>query len=1052
MRSRRAAPPEGRRHAHADLGRGRWARWGRLPIRTQLLLLVAAVALPFGGLLTYLNVDRAENDLATASAAGRSVAQAAANDVERLVADARMQLETLALRPLIRAVDPARCDPLLADLRPLDPAYANVGVIDPAGRVVCSGVPLSGGQPVSVAAGAGFQSAMASGTFTVGPPLLGPITHRWVAVLFVPLRAPDGSLHGLVFLPIDLLGLSRQLGTGQPAEDRTVTIVDGSGTVVARSVDGARWVGTAGHGLEIVDQVLAGHEGTVIAHGIDGVERAYGYAPIPVAGWYVYAGTPTSVALAPTRNGLLRVAALSLAILVLVVLLALWFTHSIARPIEDLAAATALGTAPQATSPVVAAGSAEVADMASSFNRVVESRVAAESDLAGALDRERAARAEADASRRLIEEVVERTTDGVVGLDPEWRYTYLNENAATLLGRPGQSRALVGRHIWTEFPEGIGQSFQLAYERAFREQVPIVLADYYEPMDQWFENRIYASAAGLTIFFTNITERKQAERALALQADMLASVNDAVLAFDDDLRVTYWNASAARIYGWSAEEAIGRTAAELLRSELTTEAQQAVVQELSAAGFWRGVVVHHRRDGTPIVIESATAVHHGVAGPPQYVSVNRDITERQAVDDELRRTAQRLAGLRQLDEAVLAARHPREIAELALAHLDRVTPYDYGGVYLIDVERSATVLASRSKDGLDLGVMDLSGARARLTEVALGAALIDLRGELGVAPQVAQMLAAGLRTMALAPLNVGDTLIGFLGVGWPDGAPIPADAVAHVGEVANVLAIALQTSALHEDVARHAAELEVRVSERTAQLQEVNDELEAFTYTVSHDLRAPLRAMQGMSGALLEDHGPELGAEGRDFAARIVAAGARMDGLIQDLLGYSRLSRTDVKLEPVDLDDALHTALEQLHVQLSAAAAEVTVAPHLGVVIGQRGILVQVLANLVGNAAKFVRPDVPPRISVSSDDPAPGRIRVLVTDEGIGIAAEYRERIFRVFERLHGQETYPGTGVGLAIVRKGVERMGGAVGVESDGSSWSRFWFELEAGGDERHS
>lgn len=919
MRSRSAAPRDSLRHTRAGRGRGPWLRRGRLPIRVQLLLLVAVVALPFTGLLVYLTVDRAQYDLVAASAAGRSAAQAAANDVERLIAGTRTELEALAVRPLIQAVDPAQCDPLLADLRPLDPTYANVGVIDPAGRVVCSGVPLSNDTPVSIASSAGFQAAIASGTFSVGRPLLGPITHRWVAIAFVPLHGPDGTLRGLVLLPIDLARLGQQLRAGQPMDGRTVTIIDEAGTVVARSVDGERWVGAAGNGREIVDQVLAGHDGTVIAHGLDGVERAYGYVPIPVAGWYVYAGTPTSVALAPTRDGLLRALAISLVILVLVILLALRIARSIARPIEELAAATALGPAPQASSPVAASGSAEVADMASSFDRVVESRAVAESDL-------------------------------------------------------------------------------------------------------------------------------------ALRADMLASVNDAVLAFGDDLQVTYWNASAARIYGWSTDEAIGRATSEVLRSDLTEDAERAILDSVRTFGSWRGDVVQHRRDGTPIVIESATVAHHGSDGAPQYLSVNRDITDRQAVDDKLRRTAQRLAGLRQLGEAILATQHPRDIAQLALDHLDQVMPSDYAAVYLIDPNRFATALATRSKKaGVEFeGILNLAGAEARLAQVARGAILIDLPGELGTVPQVASLLAGGLRTMAVAPMNAGDTLVGFLGIAWPDGAPIPSDAVQHVGEVANVLAIALQTSALHEDVARHAAELEARVTERTTQLQEVNDELEAFTYTVSHDLRAPLRAMRGMSDALLQDYGPGLAEEGRDFAARIVAAGARMDGLIQDLLAYSRLSRTDVKLELVDLDGALRTALDQLQVQLSAEAAEVTVAPHLGVVVAHPGILVQVLVNLVGNAAKFVRPDEPARISVSSDEPAPGRIRVLVADQGIGIAAEYRARIFRVFERLHGQETYPGTGVGLAIVRKGVERMGGTFGVESDGSSWSRFWFELEAGEDER--
>jgi PAS domain S-box-containing protein len=238
------------------------------------------------------------------------------------------------------------------------------------------------------------------------------------------------------------------------------------------------------------------------------------------------------------------------------------------------------------------------------------------------------------------------------------------------------------------------------------------------------------------------------------------------------------------------------------------------------------------------------------------------------------------------------------------------------------------------------------------------------------------------------------------------------------------------------------ATLEERVIERTQQLAEINAELDAFGYTVSHDLRAPLRAMNGFASALLEDYGATLGAQGQDYARRIVDAAERLDQLIQDLLAYSRLSRGELHPEPLRLDDVVAEALRTLEPDIRARAAAIEVAKPLRDVVAHRETLRNALLNLVGNALKFVAPGVKPHIRLWSE-PRDGRRRLWVEDNGIGIDPQYHGTIFRVFHRLHGIESYPGTGIGLAIVRRGVERMGGRVGVESSAGAGARFWIEL---------
>ncbi|MDB6056022.1 MAG: Multi-sensor signal transduction histidine kinase [Verrucomicrobiales bacterium] len=225
-------------------------------------------------------------------------------------------------------------------------------------------------------------------------------------------------------------------------------------------------------------------------------------------------------------------------------------------------------------------------------------------------------------------------------------------------------------------------------------------------------------------------------------------------------------------------------------------------------------------------------------------------------------------------------------------------------------------------------------------------------------------------------------------------------------------------------------------------LQETNTELESFSYTVSHDLRAPLRAMQGFADALLQDYAPQLDDTARDYATRIVVAARRMDALIQDLLVYSRLNRAELHLKPVELTEAINDALTQLEDGIREKKAKIEVVQPLPQVCAHHATLVQVIVNLLGNGMKFMGADGHPEIRIHAE-PISDKIRLYVKDNGIGIKPEYFTRIFRVFERLHGVETYPGTGIGLAIVRKGIERMGGRVGLESQPDHGSTFWIEL---------
>ncbi|SRR5581483_3996439 len=235
----------------------------------------------------------------------------------------------------------------------------------------------------------------------------------------------------------------------------------------------------------------------------------------------------------------------------------------------------------------------------------------------------------------------------------------------------------------------------------------------------------------------------------------------------------------------------------------------------------------------------------------------------------------------------------------------------------------------------------------------------------------------------------------------------------------------------------------VKVSEeRRLKLMAANRDLEAFASTISHDLRAPLRTMQGMAVALKQDFGDRLGADALHYADRIMGASERMDELIRDLLDYSRVNLSEFELGRVELKDVVEEATSMLAAMIQERNGEIRFEGDGMALLGNRSLLLQVMSNLLSNALKFVAPGTRPEVSVRAV--ARGEnVRVEVRDNGIGIAAQHRERIFKVFERLHTSAEYPGTGIGLAIVQRGLGRLGGEVHVESGVAGGSCFWFEL---------
>jgi PAS domain S-box-containing protein len=236
--------------------------------------------------------------------------------------------------------------------------------------------------------------------------------------------------------------------------------------------------------------------------------------------------------------------------------------------------------------------------------------------------------------------------------------------------------------------------------------------------------------------------------------------------------------------------------------------------------------------------------------------------------------------------------------------------------------------------------------------------------------------------------------------------------------------------------------LELRVRERTVQLERAMDSLEAFLYSVSHDLKTPLRAIRSFSEILAGRHSASLNEQGKHYLENIVEASSRMDRLIEDLLEYSRLGHSEPRFEPLSLNDIVDRVLGDLAVRIVAEEAVIKKAEHPPIVLGDSGLLMRILSNLVDNALTFRKKGEAARIRIDWAE-TPGTWEISVADEGIGIDSCHHEKIFEIFLRLHDQETYPGTGIGLAAVRRSAELMGGTVKVRSELGAGSTFTLVL---------
>jgi len=543
----------------------------------------------------------------------------------------------------------------------------------------------------------------------------------------------------------------------------------------------------------------------------------------------------------------------------------------------------------------------------------------------------------------------------------------------------------------------------------------------------------------------DVTKHKQAEKALQEQIhrtnQLLRTTLDGYILADTAGQVLDVNPAYCDMIGYSRDELLQMNIRQL-EGQLTPEQIEQRIEQMMRQGGARFETRHRHKNGGLIDLDvSITVIPQ--EKEPLVAAFVRDITERKKAEEEIQRRSRELIALNRLARRVSAS---LSVEQTVTAALDEV---------LAAATPDLVLFFLRQGDELLLRGLAPEDGPYRHPETPvhrLGECLCGLAARMGEPLYVRDIRhdprctweeckRAGLRSLAALPLHGGEGVIGVLALA--SGTERDFEEQADFLEtLAGEIAVGLQNALLYEQVRRHAAELEQRVAERTAELEAKNRELETFAYSVSHDLKAPLRGIDGYSRLLLEDYAAQLDEEGRTFLHTIRRATEQMNQLIDDLLTYSRLERrslTPGRVNPRTLVEAL---LAERAADIGQRRVSLTVDIPCEYVVADSESLTLALRNLLDNALKFTRDVAQPRIEIGGRQ-TPDSCIIWVKDNGIGFDMRYHDRIFEIFQRLHRAEDYAGTGVGLAIVRKAAERMRGRVWAESAPGEGATFYLEI---------
>lgn len=534
-------------------------------------------------------------------------------------------------------------------------------------------------------------------------------------------------------------------------------------------------------------------------------------------------------------------------------------------------------------------------------------------------------------------------------------------------------------------------------------------------------------------------------------SDILDGIPDAVLLLDNDFKIIYMNSEAARQMNVATVEAyVGQDLWEAFPALRETRFFRECTRAMAD-----GVTVEYDAN-----FESTKAWHHVRAHPtPQGLCIySLDITARRNAEVALLEQTQVLESLNRVGVLIASELDVTKVVQAVADAASQITEAQFGAFFYNVENTDADAYLLHMREGVRQGrfakipatqiseilkpVLEGEGV-IRLDDAALEPGLGNIPLFHGVMPDDSP-----LRSYLAVSLRAGTgKIIGGLFLGHADAGVFTRFDEQIVAGITGYATVSLENARLYQQAIDTNQALEQRVAERTAQLQRLNDllqasnrELQDFASVASHDLQEPLRKIRAFGDRLMQRAGEELGAENRDSLARMQSAATRMQTLINDLLMFSRVTSRGQPFAVVDLNQIIAEVLSDLEERITQSAAQVWVAPSMPTIEADYTQIRQLLQNLVANGLKFHLPGKQPAVRVevtevdynSATDAFGERlVQISVRDNGIGFDEKYLDRIFTVFQRLHGRGSYEGNGIGLAVCRRIVERHHGTITARS---------------------
>ncbi len=651
------------------------------------------------------------------------------------------------------------------------------------------------------------------------------------------------------------------------------------------------------------------------------------------------------------------------------------------------------------------------------------------------------------AAKTQITNILESITDAFFALDQDWRFTYINSQAERLLDK--SKNDLLGHNIWEVLPRLVETKFYHEYHRAIAQQVSVEFAEFYPPLNGWFSVHAYPSRDGLSVYFQDITEKQQIAAALrqseARWQLALQGNNDGIWDWNVKTNEVFYSTRWKEMLGYADHEIVNHLDEweKLVHPDDLERVLQALENHFAQkTPFY---ATEHRllcKDGSyKWILDRGQALWDETGNVVRMLGSHTDIAERKQAEEELKRQNLCSQLFAEITLKIRESLQLDEILQTTVNEVQKLLEADRVVMFQVWADGSGTVVQEAVLPGwpvvLGEDILDpCFQEQGYVEKYRLGrvAAIVDIEKS-DIKDCYREFLQAlGVKANLVVPILVRGNLWGLL-IAHQCATPRQWNnfELDLLQQIANQIGIALAQAHLLEQETRH-----------TQELARSNAELEQFAYVASHDLQEPLRMVTSYLQLLERKYKNQLDANAEQFITYAVDGARRMQSLINDLLDYSRVTSRGQPIVEVDFHTIFERAIANLKFIIEESGAIITHDP-LPVVMADPSQLTQVLQNLIANAIKF-RGELPLKIhlgAVKVEQSPVNQWLFSVSDNGIGIESQYAERIFVIFQRLHGRSKYPGTGIGLAICKKIIERHGGRIWVESKQGQGSTFYFTI---------